>query len=417
MNAIATSGILSGVTSPDLLQYLPWIAVLGLCALLILSRIIDAAIAWKLIGGQDRALARQQMQTPFASAPPAHAAPPPAAQATAPPASPPASPPPPTQTLPAPDAPPPSTDPFASAPAWFKWALHEIGTAEIGSTNDGPAIARYRALAKCGSPGDPWCAIFANAALESVSVPGTKSPSSQSFRTDPDFVQISSPVLGAIAVFWRGSQSSGLGHVGFYRGELGGSVWVLGGNESNMVQIEALPKSSGTFGLVGYWWPKSVALPKGGPVVMPQGSPTHVTTPPDGTSSSASALPTAVNTGITATVFASADDSKVSRTSAYTGQSIDAAKPGVALPFHFPGARPQVVVTAAGKSVTCDIVDVGPWNTHDPYWQTGARPQAESGRDMIGRTTNHAGIDLTPAAAAAIGIDGKGVVDWKFLTT
>ena len=306
------------------------------------------------------------------------------------------------------------TGPFADAPSWFQWALHEIGNAEIGSTNDGPAIARYRALAKTGSPGDPWCAIFANAALESVGVPGTKSPSSQSFRSDTDFIPLSGPVLGAIVVFWRNSPTSGEGHVGFYRGELGNQVWVLGGNENNMVQIEALPKTAGNFGLIGYWWPKSVPVPKTGPVIMPQGSPVHVQVPPGATAPVVAPTATVKMTGITATVFGGTGDVEKS---AYTGQPVNPNTPGCALPFRFTTITPEVIVTANGRSVTCQIVDVGPWNVNDPYWSKGTRPQAESGTDMTGRPTNHAGIDLTPAAAAAIGIDGKGLVDWQFATT
>src|SRR4029077_10271612 len=74
----------------------------------------------------------------------------------------------------------------------------------------------------------------------------------------------------------------------------------------------------------------------------------------------------------------------------------------------------RVHVWGPKGDVTCDIGDVGPWNTHDPYWQTGGRPQAETGTDMGGRHTNLAGIDLSPAVARATGIDGKGKVDWAF---
>lgn len=91
-------------------------------------------------------------------------------------------------------------------------------------------------------------------------------------------------------------------------------------------------------------------------------------------------------------------------------------RPGVALPYRFKGKRPRVRVWHNGKSVDCDVVDVGPWNTNDPYWLTaGARPQAESGTDSRGRSTNKAGIDLTPAADAAIGLNGKGIVDWEII--
>lgn len=117
--------------------------------------------------------------------------------------------------------------------------------------------------------------------------------------------------------------------------------------------------------------------------------------------------------GITATVFGGVADPN---TSSYDGHFISDNEFGVALPAKISGARPKVLVTnnANGKTVSCEIVDVGPWNTDDPYWTTGTRPQAESGTDRAGRETNLAGIDLTPAAAKAIGLPGKGKVDWQF---
>lgn len=294
------------------------------------------------------------------------------------------------------------------APPWYQWALHEIGFHETGN-NQG--IERYIGLAHCGALGDPWCAIFVNAALESSGIPGTRSASSQSFRHHPDFVQLSGPALGAIAIFWRGSKDSGLGHAAEYGGEDATHVWSLGGNENDMVQIEALPKSSATFGLIGYWWPKSVPLPAIGPVLMPAGSAAHVQTPPVDAGMTPAVAPaaTAKQTDIVATMFGG-------QASAYGG-AIDDNANGVALPFHFTGSRPQVRVTSkrSGQSIVCDIVDVGPWNTHDAYWQTGSRPQAETGTDMSGRNTNRAGIDLTFAAAKALQIDGKGLVDWEFV--
>ncbi len=308
-----------------------------------------------------------------------------------------------------------ASGPFANAPIWFQNALHEIGFHETGN-NQG--IGRYIDLAHAGSEGDPWCAIFCNAMLEKSGVPGTRSASSQSFRTNSNFVQLSLPAIGAIAVFWRGSQASGLGHAGFYRGESADHVWTLGGNENDMVQIESLPKQTSGFGLVGYWWPKSVPLPTSGPVQMPAGSPISVEVDPT-TGAPAVVVPSAANgvqTNIVATVFGG-------QQSAYGGPIID-NQPGVALPYRFTGTRPQVKVTgkSSGLSVVCDIVDVGPWNINDPYWKTGARPQAESGTDL-GQTvrgvrpTNKAGIDLTIAAAAAIKIDGKGLCSWQFVET
>ncbi len=123
-------------------------------------------------------------------------------------------------------------------------------------------------------------------------------------------------------------------------------------------------------------------------------------------------------TGITATVFGGPDEDE---RSAYDGHRIDDAELAVALPFRFSGTRPKVEVSnAAGKSVIASIEDVGPWLTDDPYWDLGQRPLAEAGLitrgPNKGRTSNKAGIDLSPALARALGIDGKGQVDWRFVT-
>jgi uncharacterized protein (TIGR02594 family) len=310
---------------------------------------------------------------------------------------------------PVPPAPLPATGPFADYPNWFQWALHEIGAHEEGD-NRGAAVQRYIDLSHCGALGDPWCAIFTNAALESSGPGGTRSPSSQSFRTHPNFTELPGPAKGCIVVYWRGSKASGQGHVGFYRGENATSIWTLGGNENDMVQIEALPKDSATFGLVGYFWPKSVPLPSIGAVMMPAGSPVSVQVAPAGPATSAPVVK-GLQTNIVATFFRGPK-------SAYGGP-IDDNSLGVALPLHFTGARPKVRVTGvkSGVSIDCDIVDVGPWNTNDPYWQTGTRPEAETGTDKSGRPTNGAGIDLTLAAARAVGIDGKGLVNWSFIET
>lgn len=281
-------------------------------------------------------------------------------------------------------------------PPWFIWAQHEIGFHEApGNTG----IQKYIDLSHCGAEGEPWCAIFANAALEATGTPGTRSPSSQSFRTHPAFEQIQTPVVGCLVIFWRISKSSGQGHVGFYVSEDATHIMTLGGNENDQVMQEPLPKDSATFGWIGYWWPKSVPLPSGSSAITtPAKSVVGIPTP--------STAP-AHQTGITATVFGG-------QKSAYGG-AIDDNSPGVALPFRFSGERPKVLVTSKVASVECTIVDVGPWNINDPYWEKRTRPQSETGTDMTGRKTNKAGIDLTIAAAKILQIDGKGLVDWNFI--
>jgi hypothetical protein len=119
---------------------------------------------------------------------------------------------------------------------------------------------------------------------------------------------------------------------------------------------------------------------------------------------------------ITASVFGGESDYNVS---AYDEDKVlNDSDFYIALPDRFEGVRPKVLVhnRDAGATEIASIEDVGPWNIDDSYWLTGERPQAESGTDMTGRTTNGAGIDLSPALAKALGVDGMGKVDWEFVS-
>lgn len=149
----------------------------------------------------------------------------------------------------------------SSEPAWLTWARGEMGQHE-DTDNTGPVVQKYIDLAHCGAQHDPWCAIFANAALEASGIAGTRSPAAQSFTHHAGFTKLDAPKPGALAVFWRGSPDSGLGHVGFYVGEDATHVKVLGGNENDEVEIEPIPKAGSTMGLLGYWWPAATAEPK-----------------------------------------------------------------------------------------------------------------------------------------------------------
>src|SRR6266702_2591764 len=263
-------------------------------------------------------------------------------------------------------------------PAWLTAARRYIGFHEQPGNR---GIEEFIRLAHTGQVGDSWCAIFANACLESAGFTGTRSPAARSLEHDPHFTKLTTPQVGAIVTFWRGSPSSGQGHVGFYVGD---GPQVLGGNQSDQVCIERQDPARVT----GYWWPKAQTIDVGVPPPMRE-------------------------VGITATVFGGVGDPN---NSAYDGHRITDQELGVSLPYRFPKGSymAKVKVIRGDKSIICDIVDVGPWNINDPYWKSGARPQAETGTDNTGRKTNRAGIDLTPAAARALGIDGKGLVDWEF---
>jgi uncharacterized protein (TIGR02594 family) len=154
-----------------------------------------------------------------------------------------------------------------NAPPWLAWSFKEKGQREIPGPKSNARIIDYRRLAKIKLGGDdgaiPWCAIFVNAALESVGVRGSRSAAARSFSWGGDFIELDGPALGAIAVFWRGSPKSGLGHVGFYVGETPDAriLWMIEGNTSDQVKVGAHARRGGSLGLIGYFWPKDFPKP------------------------------------------------------------------------------------------------------------------------------------------------------------
>jgi uncharacterized protein (TIGR02594 family) len=242
-----------------------------------------------------------------------------------------------------------------------------------------PAMGLYCALYKHDET--PWCGLTVAycMALAGIEPPYHSSVDTQCFlwaRSWEAFGRgVSTPEPGDVIVF--------AGHVSLYERTEGANYVCRGGNQSDQVKESSYAASS------------VIAIRR---AVMA----TLASSPADRM------------TDITATVFGGAGDRQ---TSAYDGHVIGDTELACSLPFRFPaGARPLVRVFGNGTSLVLPIVDVGPWNTDDPYWTLGTRPQAESGTDHSGRHTNKAGIDLTPAAARLLGVDGKGEVDWQFDT-
>jgi uncharacterized protein (TIGR02594 family) len=101
-----------------------------------------------------------------------------------------------------------------------------------------------------------WCGLFIGAVMQpDESTPLPKSLLSA--RAWLNYGREVTPGYGAILVFWRGSKSSWQGHVGFYVGEDANNYYVLGGNQSNSVNITKVSKSR----LLGAVVPSSVSTP------------------------------------------------------------------------------------------------------------------------------------------------------------
>lgn len=100
-----------------------------------------------------------------------------------------------------------------------------------------------------------------------------------------------------------------------------------------------------------------------------------------------------------------------------SGYVIDRVVPFVALPStRALGHFVRVQNPLNGTSCLAIVLDVGPWNEHDDdYVFNGARPSAELGLDIRGRTTNGAGIDLGEKVWNELGMIDNGEVSWEFL--
>jgi len=131
---------------------------------------------------------------------------------------------------------------------------------------------------------------------------------------------------------------------------------------------------------------------------------------------------------IEATVFGGASDPN---NSAYPPfDQLNDTELYVALPYSwpnsmFPANAPLVRVFNGELSAVGKVRDKGPWTVDDEAYVMGeSRPIAEicfiekkplpSGPNKGRVPSNKAGIDLSPAMARTIGVQGKGIVDWMF---
>jgi len=137
-------------------------------------------------------------------------------------------------------------------PKWLELAWRDEGVREKKGSLSNPKVMRYyKDVGADWVKGDgvAWCAAFVGSCLERAGLGSTRSLMARSYLKWGR--KIAHPKKGAIAVFSRGSNKS-LGHVGFYIGENARSIFLLGGNQSDGVNISTYPKSR----LLGYRWPK-----------------------------------------------------------------------------------------------------------------------------------------------------------------
>lgn len=134
-------------------------------------------------------------------------------------------------------------------PRWLIEARKHIGLSEVkGPQHNQDILQFWRDIKRSGIKDDetPWCAAFTGAMLERVGVRSSRFESAKSYLEWGE--KLTAPAYGCVVVFAR----TGGGHVGFVVGQKSnGDLLVLGGNQSDAVNIRAFP----TARVSGYRWP------------------------------------------------------------------------------------------------------------------------------------------------------------------
>jgi uncharacterized protein (TIGR02594 family) len=142
----------------------------------------------------------------------------------------------------------------ADLPPWMKVAYGEIGQREVFGANHNPRILEYfQSMQIAQPPKDdetPWSSAFIHWVLKQSGINGSGTLVNRSWMR----WGLASPLKpGCIAVFWTVSPEAETGHAGFLVSVLedGNRLAILGGNQSDQVNIAMLPKSR----LLGCRWP------------------------------------------------------------------------------------------------------------------------------------------------------------------
>jgi len=150
-----------------------------------------------------------------------------------------------------------SPSPLASEPRWLIEARAWNGTKEIPGPRHNSAIVKMRmALGGFGFKDDdiPWCGDFVAHCIKSAGLAFPKLyPRALAWA---EWGKACHPTVGAVVVFKR----NGGGHVGFLVGEDLGHFHVLGGNQSNAVNIMRMEKKRA----VAIRWPSELGVPTPG---------------------------------------------------------------------------------------------------------------------------------------------------------
>lgn len=122
--------------------------------------------------------------------------------------------------------------------------IKEIGTRKIEGEKSNPKVLNYfRSIVGLNVDNDEiaWCSAFLNYICKEVGLPTSDSLMARSWLKIGQ--AINNPEMGDIVIFWRDKIDGPLGHVGIYLASTDKDIFVLGGNQSNEVNVSRFSKS------------------------------------------------------------------------------------------------------------------------------------------------------------------------------
>ena len=161
--------------------------------------------------------------------------------------------------------------------SWIKIARDHKGTGEIKGGKHNPIVlelwrAAFEATnqpvtAPFKNDETAWCGGFVGGVLAKS---GLSHHIPKSFAMARSWLnagtKLNNPAYGCVVVFWRGNPKGASGHVGFVVGrDKFGNLMVLGGNQSDQVNIMPFDKSR----VLGYRWCGTQDLPATGRFALP----------------------------------------------------------------------------------------------------------------------------------------------------
>jgi len=128
--------------------------------------------------------------------------------------------------------------------ALFLLAMEFYGLREIAGDEDNPTIVNwFRDIGHSWVKDDEtaWCSCFINWLAWKLNLERSGKLTARSWLEHG--TEVTEPQLGDVVILWRGDPDSWKGHVGLWAGEDDDYVYMLGGNQSNQVNIQPKAKN------------------------------------------------------------------------------------------------------------------------------------------------------------------------------